>query len=164
MLGPSESFEINVLKQQKVKTLKANISATTFNTPSEQKKFQAILNDVIIKTLDFPSDQQIFKAGLKGMERNYPEILNGEQKHLFMCPAAFNYDSRIKTHETSAVEVFEKKQAALEAKQNLSAKEEKDLNVIRNYIKRIRPQISEQEIFDEFTRFFYPNREFSYIR
>ena len=159
MLGPSECFETTLIEQQKVKASKANIPANTFNNnPAKQQKFKAILDDPIIKILDDQSDQQIFEAGLKGMEQNFPNILTGDQKHLFMCPTAFNYDSRIQTHETSGPEAVEKKQEALEEIPNRSPAEEKDLKIIRDYIRRIRPQISEQETFDAFTRLFYPNR------
>ena len=51
------------------------------------------MNDPIIK--DHPEDQSIFRAGLEGMNKNYPEILQGEQTNLVMWPTALNYDSRV---------------------------------------------------------------------
>ena len=81
--GMSERFEANVKEQQGIKISKANNTAQIFDDPQKQRKFQPIINDVLFKTLNDPADQEILRTGLEGMERNYPDILSGEQKHLF---------------------------------------------------------------------------------
>ena len=60
---------------------------------------------------DNPEEQKIFRTALEGMNRNYPEILNGKEKNMFYCPSAFNFDSRIGVNETSVPEALEKTKA-----------------------------------------------------
>ena len=158
-VGISSKFETDVMKQQYVKESKKNIASTVFDDKEKQRMFRPILNDVIIKTLNDPSDQQIFRAGLEGMERNYPEILSGEQKHLLMCPSAFNYDSRIKPFETSFPKAIEEKVASLRANSNRTEQEQRDLEHYEDHLNRLLPQISEGETFAAaFEKFFHSYR------
>ena len=157
-VGLSEKFEKNVKEQQGIKRLKANITSQIFDDPEKQRKFQSITNDVLFTTLNEPSDQEIFRVGLEGMQRNYPDILNGQQKHLFMCPSEFNYDSRIKPFESSVPKFLEDRKVELEANLNRTDQESKDLEDIDDHLTRIKPQISEGEVFSAFERFFYSNR------
>ena len=119
-VGLSEKFEKNVKEQQETKISKTNIAVKIFDDPEKQRKFQPIINDVLFQLLNDPLDQQILRAGLEGMERNYPDILSGKQRHLFMCPTAFNYDSRIHPFETSVPKALEERKALLEANPHLS--------------------------------------------
>ena len=73
-VGISRKFENNIQEQHNGKSLHANNVPTIFDDPVKQRKFQSILDDVIIKTLNDPSDQQIFRTALEGMERNYPNM------------------------------------------------------------------------------------------
>lgn len=155
-LGASQKFENDVMEQQAIKVSKEKIVSNVFDDATKQRKFRPILNDVIIKTLNDPTDKEIFRAGLEGMERNYPEILSGEQKHLFMCPPAFNYDSRIKPSETSVPKALEERMAALRANPIRTEQEQKDLECIEDHLQRILPQISEAEVVAAFEKFFYP--------
>lgn len=157
-LGSSERFKSNLVEQQIIKASKAHITPQIFSDPKKQAFYCKLLNDVMMKTFDSPDEQKIFQAALEGMKRNYPDILSGKEKNMFFCPAAFNFDSRIGTFETSVPEELETTQAVLEAKQTLSAKEKKDLKVIQEHLKKIRPQIAEQEFFDALACFFYPYR------
>lgn len=157
-IGLSENFASKIKESQLVKTSHGRKTLDVFDDPSTQRKYQAILNDVIVSIFDDPSDQEIFRKGLEGMERNYPEVLSGEQKHLVMCPSAFNYDSRIEPTESSVPKRFEERKAELETIPNRTAQEQKDLEDINEYLTRILPQITEGEVFTAFEKFFYPNR------
>ena len=155
-LGISEYFNEKLKELQLANALNSKKTVRIFDTSKEQAMFQSILNDPIMRALDHPVDQQIFRAALEGMERNQPEILRGQQNNIFMCPTAFSYDSRV--YESSVPEVLENWQEELEAKQNLSSQDKLNLSKIRSYLRRIRPQITEQEFFDAFATFFYQRR------
>ena len=105
-VGISERFEKNLEDQRDIQKFHENITAKVF-TKAQKRKFQPILKDVLFQSLNDPSDQQIFRTGLEGMLRNYPKILSGEEKNLFMCPSGFNYDSRINPSETSIPEYLQ---------------------------------------------------------
>ena len=93
--GLSEVFEQIVQEQQKVKASKSHINPQTFTDPNDQKTYQHMLDDVMIKTFDSPEEQTVFRTALEGMKGNYSEILKGTEKNMFYAPTAFNFDSRI---------------------------------------------------------------------
>ena len=76
----SERFDVKLKEQQTVISLKANKNV------EDQPIITAILE-------------------LEGMKRNHTEVLKVEQTNLFICPTAFNYDSRVEG-ERSAPEVL----------------------------------------------------------
>ena len=154
-MGISERFEAKQKEPSTVKADNESMISDVFEDTHKQRQFQPILKDVIFKALNDTADQEIFRTGLQGMARNYPEILNGTQKHLFMCPSGFNYDSRIKTFESSVPKVLEERKAALEENPNRTPQEQKDLEDIDDHLSRILPQISEQEFFNTFTKIFF---------
>ena len=200
--GLSDLFNQKVLNMQKVREEKAGIKSNLFENHEDQKLFDKILDDVMIKTFDGPCEQKIFRSALLGMKDNYPEILNGDKKNMFYSPNAFNYDSRIKKYETSVADVLEEKQIVLEKKKlsdkgdsidttngcrkskaalakkwikkrmwprskardkrklppTLSPREEVDLKTIQNHLKKLRPQLAEQEFVDALACFFYNQR------
>ena len=118
-LGSGENFERNLVQQQAVKLAKSHLSPQIFSDPKQQALYGKMLDDVVYKTLDGPEEQRVFRAALSGMLQNYPEILSGSEQHMFYCPTAFNFDSRIGKLETSAPSVLEEMQAKLEALQTL---------------------------------------------
>ena len=156
--GVSEVFENILQQQQNVKTSKPHIQPQTFSDPKDQALYSHMLNDVMLKTFDGPEEQAIFKAALEGMNKNYPEILYGEERNMFYCPTAFNFDSRIGTLETSVPDVLDKMQASLEAKKQLTKKEESNLKTIQSHLRKLRPQLAEQEFVDALACFFYKQR------
>ena len=112
--GISEVFENILQQQQNVKTSKSHIQPQTFSDPKDQALYSHMLNDVMLKTFDGPEEQTVFKAALEGMNKNYPEILKGEEQNMFYAPSAFNFDSRI--GESSCVpEVMDQMQASIES-------------------------------------------------
>ena len=164
-LGFSTEFENRIKSHQHGKSCIRNSTLHDENTvtavsddPLQKIKFQSILNDPVFKSLNHPTDHDIFRVALQGMERNYPTILNGQQKHLMRCPTAFNYDSRIKSNESSVPETLEKRKKILEENVNRNVQEEKDLKVIKDHLSRIQPQISEGEVFTAFEKFFHNQR------
>ena len=92
------------------------------------------------------------------MASNYPEILQGTEKHMFYCPTAFNFDSRVQATETSVPDVLEKLQHSLVSKKNLTKIEQANLKAIRNHLTKLRPQLAEQEFVDALACFFYQHR------
>ena len=84
-----------VLEQQKVKALKSQIKPQTFDDPNDQKYYDHMLEDVMVKTFTTDHEQKIFRESLEGMKMNYPKILEGKEKNMFFCPTAFNFSSRI---------------------------------------------------------------------
>ena len=105
--GISDVFNQNVAQQQKVKLSKAYIKFQMFDDPTKQAKFDHMMGDVLLKTFDDNSEKNILQKAYRGMESNYPQILNGTEKYMFYCPTAFNTDSRIKSTETSVPPVLE---------------------------------------------------------
>ena len=156
--GISEAFNKTVIEQQNVKASKAHIIPNLFNDPEEQAKFKHLIKDPLFKILDNGSAKQVFQKALEGMEKNYPKILSGTEKNMFYCPAAFNFDSRIGSKETSVPDVLDGMKASLETKQNLTPQEEANLKVIRNHLQKLRPQMAEQEFVDALACFFYQQR------
>ena len=55
-LGLSEEFKQIVLQQQEVKTSKSNIHIQTFDDEGDQKYFNHMLHDIMIKTFDSPDE------------------------------------------------------------------------------------------------------------
>ena len=127
--GISELFNSIVLEQQIVKASKSHIQPKTFNDPNDQRSYGHMLSDVMVKTFDSKDEQQIFRKSLEGMSSNYPEILKGQERNMFYCPSAFNFDTRL-TDETCSPDGLEEIQASLESKKQLDSKEEKDLRKI----------------------------------
>ena len=115
--GISESFNHILLEQQKIKASKSHIQSKIFDDPNDKNFYRHMLDDVMFKTFDDPTEQKIFRIALEGMNRNYPEILKGEERNMFYCPSSFNFDSRIGKEETCVPAVLEDMQAELEAKQ-----------------------------------------------
>jgi len=156
--GISDIFNQNVAQQQKIKQPKAHIKLQLFDDQTEQAKFDHLMDDVLLKTFDNESEKSILQKAFRGMESNYPEILNGTQKNMFYCPTAFNTDSRIKPTETSVPDVLEKIQVSLESKPSLTTIEQASLKIIRDHLARLRPQLAEQEFVDALACFFYQHR------
>ena len=129
--GISEAFNKTVIEQQKVKESKAHIIPKFFNDPREVAKFNHLMKDSLFKTFVDVSEKQIFQKALEGMEKNYPEILNGTEEHMFYCPTAFNFDSRIGSNETSVPDVLDEMKVSLENKKDLTPKEKINLKVRR---------------------------------
>ena len=234
-LGCGETFEKNLMHQQTVKASNAHAPPQIFSDPNDQALYSNMLNDVMYNIIDKPEEHKVFRAALEGMNRNYPEILNGQEKNMFYSPTAFNFDSRIGKLETSVPKVLEEMQAALETKQSsnagiqntnqinigsstmttpnqsnssrstftktkqwiskrvrsilpghtsvhlsnssqvtpsvqpstssqntpkspLTPKEMSDLKIIQNHLRKIRPQLAEQEFIDALACFFYQKR------
>ena len=166
-LGCGETFEKNLMHQQTVKAFKAikqtvkksvNAPPQIFSDPNDQALYSNMLNDVMYNIIDKPEEHKVFRTALEGMNRNYPEILQGQEKNMFYSPTAFNFDSRIKPNETSVPEELERTKASLEAKQTLTTKEKKDLKVIQDHLTKLRPQLAEQEFIDALACFFYQQR------
>ena len=131
--GFSQTFTQNVMKQQKARSSQTNNQPQVFDDPNEQMKYNHLMGDDILKNFDDESEKTIFKKALEGMEANYPEILQGTEKHMFYCPTAFNFDSRVQATETSVPDVLEKLQNSLASKKNLTKIEQNILKVIRNH-------------------------------
>ena len=157
-LGLSEEFKQIVLQQQEVKTSKSNIHIQTFDDEEDQKYFNHMLHDIMIKTFDSPDEQKIFRKSLEGMNTNFPYILNGKENKMFYCPSAFNFDSRMEQTETSVLEALEEIQASLQTMQELTRKEKSNLKKIRDHLRKLRPQLAEQEFVDALACFFYQHR------
>ena len=152
--GLSEVFEQILQEQQNVKTSKSHIKPQIFTDPNDQKLYQHMLDDVMIKIFDSPEEQTVFRIALEGMQKNYSEILKGEEKNMFYAPSAFNFDSRI--GEVSSVpDVLDQMQAVLESKATLTLNEEKNLRNIRLHLQNLKPQLAEQQFFDAPACFFY---------
>ena len=58
--GVSEVFEQILQEQQKVKASKSYINPQIFTDPNDQKTYQHILDDVMIKTFDSPDEENVF--------------------------------------------------------------------------------------------------------
>ena len=153
--GISETFNQYVTREQNLKAFKTNVPPQIFNDPIDQSKYSHMMKDVMFKTFDDESEKKIFRKALEGMVSNYPEILNGTEKHMFYCPTAFHFDSRIGANETSAPDALDEMRVSLEAKQSLTQSEKANLKIIQNHIRKLRPQLAEQEFFDGFACFFY---------
>ena len=159
MLGCSDAFKKYLDELKKLNQKQENIPFKLFDTLEKQQKFQSILTDDTIKTLSLSAkDIQIFQKALEGMERNYSEILTGEKRHMFVYPSMFCYDSRIDCNETLNPELLEKRQRQLENTENSTNESKKSLEEIKNYLRRIKPQLCEQEFFDAFVTLFYSHR------
>ena len=128
--GLSDKFEHNIIEQQKIKASKAHIKSQIFHHPKEKEKYKHMMDDVILKAFDEESEKKIFRKSLDGMESNYPEILNGTEKHMFYCPLAFNFDSRIGEKETSVPEFIDDLKSSLEAKSSLTKIERANLKFV----------------------------------
>ena len=157
-LGSGEKFKQNLVNQQALNASKTQSPPQIFSDPNDQALYSEMLNDVMYKIIDNPDEHKVFRTALEGMNRNYPEILAGQEKNMFYSPAAFNFDSRIGTNETSVPEELERTKASLEAKQTLTAKEKTDLKVIQDHLTKLRPQLAEQEFIDALACFFYKRR------
>ena len=141
--GISEVFEKIVLKQQSVKAAyNTKTKPQLFTDPKDQKVYDHMLNDVMFKIFASPEEQTIFRTALEGMNKNYPEILKGEQKHMFYAPSAFKFDSRI-GENSSVPDVLDQMQASLESKQNLTSKDKSNLKKIQAHLRKLRPQLAE---------------------
>ena len=159
MLGCSETFKKHLINFNSIKSIRKNIPFELYDSPSKQHKFKEILNDDILKMLSVSSTEiQIVQKALEGMERNYSKILSGEQSQLFIYPSMFYYDSRVGANETLNPDLLEKEKSRLEGVENRNRESEKTLDDIQNYLKRIKPQISEQEFFDAFVTLFFSSR------
>ena len=156
--GISDKFNENVFQQQKIKQSKAHIKPQMFDDQDEQTKFDHMMDDVLLKRFDDQSEKDILQKAYRGMEKNYPQILNGTEKYMFYCPTAFNTDSRIRSTETSVPAVLEEMQVSLESKQILTSIEQANLKIIRDHLSRLRPQLAEQEFVDALACFFYQHR------
>ena len=155
--GISEAFEEILCEQQKVKASKSHINPQIFTDPNDQKTYQHMLDDIMIKTFDSPEEQTVFRTALEGMKRNYSEILKGEEQNMFYAPTAFNFDSRIR--ESSCVpSVLDQLQSSLESKVNLTPKEQRNLKKIRLHLQNQTPQLAEQQFVDALACFFYQKR------
>ena len=156
--GISEVFEQIVLKQQSVKAAyNTKTKPQLFTDPKDQKVYDHMLNDVMFKIFASPEEQTIFRTALEGMNKNYPEILKGEQKHMFYAPSAFNFDSRI-GENSSVPDVLDQMQASLESKQNLTSNDQINLKKIQVHLRKLRPQLAEQEFVDALACFFFQKR------
>ena len=159
MLGCSETFKKHLINFNSIKSIRKNIPFELYDSSSKQHKFKEILKDDILKMLSVSSTEiQIVQKALEGMERNYSKILSGEQSQLFIYPSMFYYDSRVGANETLNPDLLEKEKSRLEGVENLNRESEKTLDDIQNYLKRIKPQISEQEFFDAFVTLFFSSR------
>ena len=67
--GVSEVFEQILQEQQKVKASKSHINPQIFTDPNDQKLYQHILDDVMIKTFNSPEEQTLFRTALEGMQK-----------------------------------------------------------------------------------------------
>ena len=157
--GISDAFnQIILQEQQKVKHSKLHIQPQTFDDPNDQNYYCHMLNDVMIKTFDSQDEQKIFRKSLEGMNLNYPEILKGQEKNMFYCPTAFNFSSRIGTDESSVPDTLDEMKISLGSKKHLSRKDKENLEKIRKYLEKLRPELAEQEFVDALACFFYKNR------
>ena len=85
--GISDIFEQIVLKQQSVKaSYSTHAKPQIFSDPKDQKLYEPMLNDVMFKIFNNPAEQTVFRTALEGMNKNYPEILKGEEQNMFLCP------------------------------------------------------------------------------
>merc|ERR1712038_1048212 len=112
----------------------------------------------MIKTFDSEDEQKVFRKSLEGMSSNYPKILTGQEKNMFYAPSSFNFDSRIKENESSVPDVLDEMKATLESKENLTSKESSNLKKIQDHLRKLRPQLAEQEFVDALACFFYQQR------
>ena len=156
--GLSDKFEHNIIEQQKIKASKAQIKSQIFHNPKENAKYKHMMDDVILKTFDEESEKKIFRKSLEGMESNYPEIFNRTEKHMFYCPLAFNFDSRIGEKEISVPEFIDDMKSCLEAKSSLTKLERANLKAVQKHLRKLRPQLAEQEFVDALACFFYQYR------
>ena len=67
--GLSEVFEQILQEQQNVKTSKSHIKPQIFTDPNDQKLYQHMLDDVMIKIFDSPEEQTVFRIALEGMQK-----------------------------------------------------------------------------------------------
>ena len=156
--GISDVFDQIVLEQQKVKASKSQIKPQTFDDPNDQKYYDHMLEDVMVKTFTNDDEQKIFRKSLEGMKTNYPEILEGQEKNMFFCPTAFNFSSRIAEDETCVPDALDEMKLSLEAKQKLTPRDERNLQKIRAHLQKLRPEMAEQEFVDALACFFYSQR------
>ena len=156
--GISEEFEKILQQQQKVKSsFTTKSQPQIFSDPKDQQVYKHMLNDVLFKTFNSPEEQTILRTALEGMSKNYPEILKGEEQNMFYAPSAFNFDSRI-GEESCVPDALDKMQASLESKQNLTSNEQNNLKKIQAHLRKLRPQLAEQEFFDALACFFFQKR------
>ena len=158
--GISEMFEQILQEKQKNKASKSQTQPKLFSDPTKQKIYSHMLNDQMLTIFNSPDEHVIFRTALEGMKRNYPEILKGLERNMFYAPTAFNFDSRI--GETSSVpNVLDNMQASLESKQILTTREKSNLKKIQAHLRKLRPQLAEQEFVDALACFFYQQRGIS---
>ena len=80
--GLSEVFNKNIVEQQKIKVLKPQVKPEIFDNPTDQIPYHHMVDDVMFTTFDDPSVKKVFQKALEGMKSNYPEILQGTEKHI----------------------------------------------------------------------------------
>ena len=153
--GISEIFHQIVVEQQNIKASKAHIRPKTFDDPEDKRLYGHMLDDI---RFDSEEEQKIFRKSLSGMNSNYPEILNGKEKSMFYSPASFNFDSRIKDNESCVPDALDEMQVSFQTKHNLTSKEAANLKKIQDHLRKLRPQLAEQEFVDELACFFYQQR------
>ena len=156
--GISEVFEEILCEQQKVKASKSHLKPQLFDNSEDQKFYSHMISDIMMKIFDSKDDKKVLCKSLEGMRSNYPEILNGEERNMFYAPASFNFDSRIKNDESCVPDALDEMQASLESKENLTLKESMNLKKIQDHLRKLRPQLAEQEFVDALACFFYQQR------
>ena len=156
--GISQAFDQVVLEQQKVKASKSQIKPQTFDDPNDQNYYKHMLEDVMVKTFTDDDEQKIFRKSLEGMKTNYSDILEGQERTMFYSPTAFNFSSRIGKDETCVPDALDEMKISLESKQQPSPKDERNLRKIRDHLRKLRPELAEQEFVDALACFFYSQR------
>ena len=122
-----------------------------FQTPEEQEMFLPLLKDVIFNIFTDPNEKKIFKKALLSMKRDYPQLTERSSDTLTVFPEWFQFDSRIKKKQTVVLPVLENIKKEMD-------KTHSDFNKIDQFIRKIKPQLSEQEVFEPLVRFFFNQR------
>ena len=146
-MGSDEIFAQDVETHQDLLIANGMENTSMFQTAEDQKLFMPILKDNIMNIFDSPEEQQILNKAMLGMKSNFKDVLDGSKQTMSLFPEAFDYDSRVKLHNTVVLEQIQ------EFKKTRS-----DFGEIQKAIKIIKPQASEADVFHGLVKFFHRNR------
>ena len=103
------------------------------------------------KIFDSEFGKTTFSKMKEGSMKNYNDLTRGENKSMLILPPVFQYNKRIRIHDTVVPQRLQEicNQLRMEGNDNNQVKR------IQNFLADIQPQIAECDIFDELALFFY---------
>ena len=91
-----------------------------------------------------PEERALLRKAMEGMKSNFPTVLDGTKKTMSVFPDCFDFDSRVKLHNTVVLEQLDE-----------IKKTRKDFKEIEKAIKIIKPQAGEADVYNSLVQFFY---------